>query len=74
MKKSGLRELTFNNSEKCVHNLNHAPIIKKETSFKNEKHKVFSIKSNKIAMHNGDISNCKMETKCEHIFRFKYSI
>ena len=48
------KELTFNNFDKCVHDITNTPIAKEQISFWSKKHKVYTVTSNKIATHNGN--------------------
>ena len=51
---SASKELTLCYYDKCLHNLTNTPNTKEQINFTSEKHKVYTVASNKIAMRNGD--------------------
>lgn len=46
VKRSALKESTLGGYEQCMHHITYASIITRQTSFRNEKYKLFIIKAN----------------------------
>ena len=49
-----LKELKFNDFDKCVHDITNTPITKEQTSFRSYNHKIYTVTSNKVVMWNAN--------------------
>lgn len=77
MKKSASKELTFNDFDKCLHNVTKKPITIKQTNFRSYNYQICTGTSNKIAICNPNKNDKECQdndgkTTCFHGSNFTF--